>query len=116
MVKKKKGMKLGELSFAGIIVLSIIAAVGLTGTFESTGRVLLLVFGLIAGVLNIKPKEAMLFMVSMIAINAGIGITLLGIFGPLSGFLNLLMSNLLIGFGAMTLVVAVPIVLKSGRD
>ena len=52
----------------------------------------------------------------MIAIDAGIGMALLGVLGPLSGFFGLLLSNLFIGFGVMTLVVAIPIVFRSGKD
>ena len=116
MGKKKSKSRIGELSFAGIIIISIIAALGFTGTYETLGRTLLVVFGLIAGILNIKPVEEIKFLLSMIAIDAGIGMALLGVLGPLSGFFGLLLSNLFIGFGVMTLVVAIPIVFRSGKD
>ena len=65
MGKKKSKSRIGELSFAGIILISIIAALGFTGTYETLGRTLLVVFGLIAGVLNIKPVEEIKFLLKI---------------------------------------------------
>ena len=114
-----KGLKLGVLSFAALL-LAVFANAAMPGETGVVGLALITVFAIMVGFVNVTSKESLLFLTAMIAITVvgGLGtlITAVTDIVSLPVFLVDTAIGLFVAFGITTIVVAARVVLSIAKN
>lgn len=96
--------KLGQIAFMGIIGISILSGLGVLTAINALATTLLIVAGIIVGLKNVKKSETTKFIVSMLALTAGVGVVAFSVLGTtIATTIGAIFDSLLIGFGTATL-------------
>ena len=108
---------LGKWAFIIGLVIAVIAAFIGTSISASTIALILFILGLIVGFLNIAEKQLTKFLIATIVLLLlGIGsISALSIIGTVSGYLNLILANIIAFVSAAALVVALKSIYSTGK-
>lgn len=104
--------KIGHWSFIGGLILTVLAA------FIQVPYLALILFllGLVVGFLNIKEKESITFLISVIALLViGVAVMQNAQLGQVAPFIETILNNFIAFVGAAGLVVAIKQVLVVGR-
>lgn len=117
MVKGKMGI--GAMAFLGLTVLAIISGIGMPASMASISLILMGVFGIIAGFVNIKSQEVVPFLVSIMAlVVGGAGIGLVAAFDVISlgATVISIVNNLASAYATMGIVVGLKTILATGKN
>jgi len=113
----KNAGAIGKWAFIIGLVIAVIAAFIGNSISASTVLLILFILGLIVGFLNIAEKQSEKFLISTIALLIlGVGsISALSIIGTVSGYLNMILANLIAFVSAAALVVALKSIYSSAK-
>lgn len=105
----------GKWAFLIGLIIAVIA--GFISGYASTILLILFILGVVVGLLNIAEKDSSKFLVATIAllILGVASISALSILGIVSNYLNAILGNFILFVGAAALVVAIKVVIDTGK-
>ena len=118
MVKKKE-MGIGAIAFLALTALAIISGIGMPTSMAGISLILMGIFGIIAGLVNISTKEVVPFLVSIMALivgGTGIGIAAAFDVINLGTMVTSIITNLAGAYATMGIVVGLKTILSTGKN
>jgi hypothetical protein len=111
-----------KLKFVGrwafLVGLAIAVLASFIIGYATTIALILFLLGLVIGFLNISQKDSTKFLLATIALLTGgiASMTALSVFGMVSAYLSAILGNFVAFVSAAALVVAIKVVVETGRN
>lgn len=112
----KKEMSIGAMAFLVLTALGIMMGIGVPESWQTMAIIIMAIAGIVAGFSNVTKREVVPFLVSLIALVAGLGFGVMVIFDVinLGTMMTSVLINLVAAYAMMAVVIALTTIVRLG--